>query len=72
MSAANNKPTPLETGLIGGIEKRRIEIVDYRENWPNKFEKHAKTIAGSIGPVSNGVGLLFAADMIRTFIKLMD
>ena len=39
----------LETGLIGGVEKRHIEIAGYDPDWPNKFEKHAKIIAGAIG-----------------------
>src|SRR6516164_481618 len=39
----------LETGLIGGVEKRDIKIADYDPDWPNKFEKHAKIIAGAIG-----------------------
>jgi len=29
---------PLETGLIGGVEKREIRIVDYDADWPKKFE----------------------------------
>jgi len=29
---------PLETGLIGGAEKREIKIVDYDTDWPKKFE----------------------------------
>ena len=40
---------PLETGLIGGAEKREIEIVDYDTDWPKKFETHAKIIADAIG-----------------------
>jgi hypothetical protein len=24
---------PLETGLIGGVEKRKIKIVDYNSAW---------------------------------------
>ena len=39
----------LETGLIGGIEKRDIEVGDYDSDWPRKFEQHAKIIAGAIG-----------------------
>jgi len=39
----------LETGLIGGAEKREIEIVDYDTDWPKKFETHAKIIADAIG-----------------------
>jgi len=27
---------PLETGLIGGVEKREIRIVDYDPTWPEK------------------------------------
>jgi GrpB-like predicted nucleotidyltransferase (UPF0157 family) len=38
----------LETGLIGGIEKREITIADYDPNWPTVFEKHAKIIADAI------------------------
>jgi GrpB-like predicted nucleotidyltransferase (UPF0157 family) len=40
---------PLETGLIGGAEKREIKIVDYDKDWPKKFETHAKIIADAIG-----------------------
>jgi GrpB-like predicted nucleotidyltransferase (UPF0157 family) len=39
----------LETGLIGGVEKREIKIADYETNWPMKFETHARTIADAIG-----------------------
>jgi len=39
----------LETGLIGGVEKREVKIVDYDPDWLNKFEKHAKIIADAIG-----------------------
>lgn len=40
---------PLETGLIGGVEKREIRIVDYNSDWPNSFEMHAKIIASALG-----------------------
>jgi GrpB-like predicted nucleotidyltransferase (UPF0157 family) len=40
---------PSETGLIGGIEKRRINIVAYDPDWPGKFETHAKVIADALG-----------------------
>jgi GrpB-like predicted nucleotidyltransferase (UPF0157 family) len=39
----------LETGLIGGVEKREIKIVDYGADWPKKFEKHARVIADALG-----------------------
>lgn len=40
---------PLETGLIGGVEKRELRIVDYDPGWPKKFEAHAGVIAGALG-----------------------
>ena len=39
----------LETGLIGGAEKREIRIVDYDADWPKKFETNAGAIAGALG-----------------------
>ena len=41
---------PLQTGLIGGLEKRGIKIVDYDEDWPNRFQKHAMIFADALGP----------------------
>ena len=43
----------VETGLIGGAEQRKIEIVDYDPEWPGKFEAHAEIIAHALG----GTGL---------------
>jgi GrpB-like predicted nucleotidyltransferase (UPF0157 family) len=40
---------PLETGLIGGLEKREIKIVDYDTDWPKQFEMHARVIADALG-----------------------
>jgi GrpB-like predicted nucleotidyltransferase (UPF0157 family) len=40
---------PLETGLIGGVEKRQIKLLDYDPAWPQKFEAHARRIAGALG-----------------------
>jgi len=39
----------LETGLIGGIEKREIRIVDYDPTWPAKFEIHQGIIGKALG-----------------------
>ncbi len=39
----------LETGLIGGSEKREITIVDYDADWPKKFETQATIIGGVLG-----------------------
>ena len=39
----------LETGLIGGIEKRDIVIVEYESDWPRQFAKHAGIIAAALG-----------------------
>lgn len=38
-----------QTELIGGIEKRPIEIVDYDPTWPRIFNAHAQIIAGALG-----------------------
>lgn len=40
---------PLETGLIGGVEKSEIKIVDYDADWPKKFATHAERIASALG-----------------------
>jgi GrpB-like predicted nucleotidyltransferase (UPF0157 family) len=40
---------PLGTGLIGGVEKREIKIVDYDADWPKKFETSARVIAAALG-----------------------
>ncbi|MCA1619616.1 MAG: GrpB family protein [Acidobacteria bacterium] len=37
------------TGLIGGVEKREVRVVDYDPGWPKKFEAHAGVIAGALG-----------------------
>jgi GrpB-like predicted nucleotidyltransferase (UPF0157 family) len=39
---------PLVTGLIGGVEKCQITIVDYDPLWPRKFATHARVIAGAL------------------------
>lgn len=36
--------------LIGGIEKRKIVIVDYDPEWPAKFERHAAILSQALGP----------------------
>ncbi len=38
-----------ETGLIGGPEKRVIEIVPYRSNWPLQFQSHSERIKNVLG-----------------------
>lgn len=46
MKVMNELP---ETGLIGGVEKSEIRIVDYDPNWPEKFKGHARIIADALG-----------------------
>lgn len=36
--------------LIGGRERRRIEIVDYDHHWPVRFREHAERIQRALGP----------------------
>jgi hypothetical protein len=38
-----------ETGLIGGVEHRSIEIVPYRDTWPDLFAHHAQRIGLALG-----------------------
>ena len=38
-----------ETGLIGGVEKPRIRIVDYDPGWSRKFQVHAGIITRALG-----------------------
>jgi GrpB-like predicted nucleotidyltransferase (UPF0157 family) len=44
-----------ETGLIGGVEKRLIEILDYDPDWSKKFEMHADLIRKSLGKAAVSV-----------------
>jgi GrpB-like predicted nucleotidyltransferase (UPF0157 family) len=37
------------TEIIGGIEKRRIEICEYDPNWPAEFETHRDHIIRALG-----------------------
>lgn len=46
---------PVQTGLIGGVEKRDIKIVDYDPDWPTKFELHAKNIFEALGDAATRV-----------------
>lgn len=43
---------PMETGLIGGVEKARIKLLDYDTDWPKKFKVHAERIIEALGPVA--------------------
>jgi GrpB-like predicted nucleotidyltransferase (UPF0157 family) len=43
---------PLQTGLIGGPEKRAITIAGYDPEWPRTFEAHARRIAGALGGIA--------------------
>ncbi|CAN5748166.1 GrpB family protein [soil metagenome] len=40
---------PLETGLIGGVEKRDISVVEYDPSWPERFHAHEKVIRQALG-----------------------
>jgi GrpB-like predicted nucleotidyltransferase (UPF0157 family) len=35
--------------LIGGIEKRKIVVVDYDSRWPAQFQKHAEFLSRILG-----------------------
>lgn len=70
----------LETGLIGGVEQRTIQILDYDPIWPQKFEAHARRIAATIGPSalriehigSTSVPNLAAKPIIDILVEVQD
>jgi GrpB-like predicted nucleotidyltransferase (UPF0157 family) len=39
----------LDEVLIGGRERRRVEIVDYDPDWPMKFQAHHDRVQGALG-----------------------
>jgi GrpB-like predicted nucleotidyltransferase (UPF0157 family) len=41
--------------LIGGQERRTIEIVAYDGSWPNRFARERSRIAGALGPVARRI-----------------
>lgn len=41
--------SPNQEILIGGVEKRAIEICDYDPQWVKKFERHAEIVRGALG-----------------------
>jgi len=49
------KNKKLEVGVIGGKEKRDIQIVEYDEQWSVKFEMHAKMLKNVLGEVALGI-----------------
>ena len=68
----------METGLIGGVEKCEIEIVDYDPDWLKKFEKHAQIIADAVGALriehigSTSVPELAAKPIIDILVVVAD
>jgi len=38
----------LTIGLIGGVEKREIKVLDYDPRWPEKYEQHAQRIKAAL------------------------
>ena len=46
---------PVETGLIGGVEKRDIKIAEYDSTWPALFAKHMKIIGDALGSAAGRI-----------------
>jgi GrpB-like predicted nucleotidyltransferase (UPF0157 family) len=46
---------PLETGLIGGVEKRDISVVKYDPKWPEKFAEQRNIIERALGETALAV-----------------
>ena len=49
------KNTDWETGVIGGIEKRKIKIVKYNNDWHSKFLEHKNKIQNCLGDIVIGI-----------------
>lgn len=45
---ASRRPDVTEPQLIGGVEKRTIEIADYDERWPDWFLAHERRIRDTL------------------------
>jgi GrpB-like predicted nucleotidyltransferase (UPF0157 family) len=72
-----------KSGLIGGREKRIIEIVPYRSDWPLQFERHAERIRTALGERAlqiehigstsvNGLAAKPIVDMLVTVVDPSD
>jgi GrpB-like predicted nucleotidyltransferase (UPF0157 family) len=48
-AALSQKESKNDMGLIGGLEQRTIEIVNYDPLWPEKFQTHASAITTALG-----------------------
>jgi GrpB-like predicted nucleotidyltransferase (UPF0157 family) len=44
-----------EGALIGGRERREIEIVDYDPSWPVRFEHERARLTGALGPLAMAI-----------------
>lgn len=77
---ANESNNEWETGLIGGVEKRVIEIVPYSSAWPHQFQDHSTRIKDAIGEValriehigSTSVERLAAKPIIDILVVIAD
>lgn len=45
----------LESTLVGGMERRTVEIADYDPAWPGRFERERSRLASSLGPVARRI-----------------
>jgi len=48
-------PDAWAIGLIGGPEKRAIEIVPYSPEWPVRYKRHAARIADALGATARRI-----------------
>ena len=77
---ANEPNKEWETGLIGGIEKRVIEIVSYQCDWPLKFQRFAEHIKKTLPEIalqiehigSTSVKGLAAKPIIDILVVVLD
>ncbi|HEU5235602.1 MAG TPA: GrpB family protein [Pyrinomonadaceae bacterium] len=43
------RPRAMNDVLLGGVEKRKIFVVDYDPFWPEKFQEHAAILSQALG-----------------------
>ena len=70
----------MKSGLIGDVEKVRINIVDYDNDWPRKFAVHAQVISAALSGIalsiehigSTSVPQLAAKPIIDILVVVQD
>jgi GrpB-like predicted nucleotidyltransferase (UPF0157 family) len=52
MTSLPRRPDAEKLDLVGGVEKRVLELHDYDDRWPQAFEEHRARIGDALGSVA--------------------